>query len=666
MPPPAAFSSGGGGGAGGAGTAGGLGGEDDDEEEEGEAPHPAAAAARALGGALEKNPRGVVLALARFAGSGSGEEERGSRGKGAAPSSQQATAMAFAVLDALLAEGGDATAGPRASAAAAALPSRADRGWLAAEAAAAAAAGGSGASQRFLQKLLDRLPPPRQDSLPASANVAAEAEKAAAASKREAGERAGMEEDGSGDESGSGSDDDDEGIEEEQQQQQRQRCPLLPSLSEASQARFVLPRLWLSPLRTGITESEVAAAASQATDGAAAPVAVSLVVAGEASTTATAALLDFADATHAAICYEALAGSAVGGNGSGGSEGERVLASDATFASFSAAASNGSAAADEDIASSSLPVPPPPAGSAAADPAAPCLVWVPRVGSPLAEQEALAALSAAGLPAPDGVLRVGGGRAASAEAAEAAAEAEPPRKKRKGRGGGGKARHPAPPPPPGVLLAFSCGGDATDAAAALREAGLVGDGAAAAASRGTQPAPFAATAAAIGGGGEPRRFSLSMGGAFACDLVLAPPPPLPSSTEEAPLSPPPPLPDLSRWPSSLGVDSRIDREHVLAMASASSSLRACRLVLAPAVASGNGDEEDASLRARASRARLVELMNGLAARRRAGVVELGLLAEKSGKKARRLFLVPPSASTAKRLALAWHPAECLFAVEMDV
>jgi hypothetical protein len=64
-------------------------------------------------------------------------------------------------------------------------------------------------------------------------------------------------------------------------------------------------------------------------------------------------------------------------------------------------------------------------------------------------------------------------------------------------------------------------------------------------------------------------------------------------------------------------------------------------------------------------------MNGLAARRRAGVVELGLSSENgddsgAAAKTRRLFLVPPSASTAKRLALSWSPAECLFAVDMDV
>ena len=62
-------------------------------------------------------------------------------------------------------------------------------------------------------------------------------------------------------------------------------------------------------------------------------------------------------------------------------------------------------------------------------------------------------------------------------------------------------------------------------------------------------------------------------------------------------------------------------------------------------------------------------MNGLAQRGRAGVVELGLPPPSAegggGGRARRLFLVPPSTSTARRLALAWHPKECLFALEMD-
>jgi hypothetical protein len=94
-------------------------------------------------------------------------------------------------------------------------------------------------------------------------------------------------------------------------------------------------------------------------------------------------------------------------------------------------------------------------------------------------------------------------------------------------------------------------------------------------------------------------------------------------------------------------------------------------VLAPPAAAaggggggGGGGGEEESLRARAGRARLVELMNGLAARRRAGVVELG--PSEGGTRNRRLFLVPPSASTAKGLALAWSPAECLFAVEVDL
>lgn len=142
----------------------------------------------------------------------------------------------------------------------------------------------------------------------------------------------------------------------------------------------------------------------------------------------------------------------------------------------------------------------------------------------------------------------------------------------------------------------------------------------------SQPAAGSRPPSGQGHGRVLWRGGLAKGGVPVCELVAL--------TSSSPMEP-------SDWPAVLDVALRADRAHALSGFDPSAHA-VVTLALPPAA-----DRSD--------RARFVEFLNSLAARHRAGVCEAGL-------GARRVVLVPPSASVAARLAAAWEPAECLFAM----